>query len=215
MCDKGVCGTTLETKKPPLPIVPRPTTCPLALSSNVTRQIAIFDPEKKQLTETCSTMVPTPCCNVLQRSGCLVKQEDLKLIKCVQRSTSGNWSTSWAFPGSCDARKDAFDICSRSALSIVPSFVCHGLTDCGVGDCLHPLESADVLQWRQYMLGRAAAVSGPRLTTLALLARVVESDLRLAYDCTEEKWTTVIATLDDHTSVENRCALRLTLFSPV
>ena len=212
VCDKGVCGTTLETKKPPLPIVPRPTTCPLALSSNVTRQIAIFDPEKKQLTETCSAMVPTPCCNALQRSGFLVKQEDLKLIKCVQRDSSGNWSTSWAFPGSCDARKDAFDICSRSALSIVPSFVCHGLTDCGVGDCLHTLESADVLTFRQYMLGRAAAINAPGLTTPALLARVVESDLRLAYDCTKEKWKPVIATLDDHTSVE-MCASSYALLS--
>ena len=160
-------------------------------------------------------MVPTPSCNVLQKSCCLVKQEDLKLIQSVQRDSSGTWSTSWAFPGACDTRKEEFDICSRAARTIVPSFVCHGLIECCVGDCLHPLDPGDVLAWRQYMLGRAAAVSGPRLTTPALLARVVESDLRLAYDCTEEKWTTVIATLDDHTSVENRCALRLTLFSPV
>ena len=181
---------------------------PLALTSVVCQKFGFFQPGETGLVVSCSAVQPAPGSHTtLLKTGVLVSLSDLKAVKHAQRDGSNNWNTAWAFTGGHDETTlgtTTIDITSRAARTVVPSFVCHGLCNCKFGDCLSALESADVLQWRQNMIGRASstAASRPGIPLSGLLARVVESDLRLGYDRTTETWSTVFAALDGHTSIE-------------
>ena len=181
---------------------------PLALTSVGCQKLGCFQPGEPGLVVSWSAVQPAPGSHTtLLKSGVLVSLPDLKAVKQAQRDGSNNWITSWAFTGGHDETTSGtttIDITSRAARSVVPSFVCHGLCNCKFGDCLSALESADVLEWRQNMVGRASstAASRPGIPLSGLLARVVESDLRLAYDRTTETWSTVFAALDGHTSID-------------
>ena len=145
-----------------------------------------------------SALVPATHGNVTFRNGTSFTTENLRKIKSEQRSSQNLYSTAVFFPTTTSARAmlSDDDRTSRSSLRLASTYICDGNYGCKRGDCMQPLESADVLTFRRSVMTRRCSSKDQSMKLFLL------QNLTRCYNRTDEQWGSLMVHLDQVSSVE-------------
>ena len=120
---------------------------------------------------------------------------EMRLIKKTQRNGQNFWKPEFIYPADFSREHHERNLYDRTCLLRTTQFICYGLTDCAMGDCLCQLQTSDVSAVRQQFDNRLSDLlqqhSYTGMRKEARRHRYLVEELSRLYDRTHEKWSPI------------------------